>query len=405
MEDFGEKLRARRQAAGITKQQLATLSGLSRGTIRNLEASKHLPSPDTMARLRRVKALKYQDQQRPKSELIADGYSPVRLAEELQAAMKSHGATLDQAHLYLEPQSVLDWMRYCSDASYVSNYRDRIPVQAVAAELAPRCRDTGIDVVALGSGDGRTEIRLVAHLLEQLGQPVHLDLVDVSHPLLVSAYRAACDALAGHGVRVHPIHADFYNLRGHEPLTYRAPTDKRRRLWTLLGHTVGNLRDEMSFLRDLASISRAGDLLVLDFQQTEHEAEAEIRANDRLLQGQYSDLLLNWLTGPLRRHLALPEAPQIRSWLNLHCAIPGSYAVQLTATLHKPEVGAVDFQLARFKRYQRSRMSAALEQAGWLTVSQHSYGPPPPRCGLLVMECRGGAHGPESETTQTSGID
>lgn len=387
-EKFGEDLKKRRTAAGISKTELATMSGLTRGTIRNLEEGTHLPSPDTLARLRKIKRLRYVDPETAKrsENHIAPSYSPIRLAEELQAAMRSSGATLDQALLYAEPQSVLDWMKYCSDANYLANYRDRIPVSEVAEIAAKRVGATGVDVVALGSGDGRTEIRLVSHLLTATGQVVHLDLVDVSHPLLITAYRNGCDTLAAHGVRVHPIHADFYDLRGYEPLTYRARTDQRKRLWTLLGHTVGNLRDELLFLRDLAAISRPGDLLVLDFQTTTEVSEAEIRKTDRLLQGHFSELLLNWITGPLRRHLQLTEQPQITPWLNTHCTVPGSYAVTLTATLHKAERGPVAFHLARFKRYEVSRFDAALGGVGWKTVSTHSYGPPPPRCGLLLLE-------------------
>lgn len=403
-EQFGEDLKKRRELAGLSKTQLAQLSGLTRGTIDNLERGRHKPSPDTFERLAKVKALRYVEPEQPRRHEthLSPTYSPLDMAIRLQNALNStSGATLDQAMLYVEPQSVLDWVKYCTDANYQANYRDRIPSAEVASKVARLAEETGIDVVALGSGDGRSEVRLVAHLLSTMRRAVHLDLVDVSHPLLITAYRHAVDVLAQHGTRVHPIHADFYDLRSYDPLTYRNPGDLRKRLWTLLGHTLGNLRDELLFLRELAGISRPGDLLVLDCQTTEFDAEAEIRANDRLLQGAFSELLTNWLLGPLRRHLALTELPKITPILSQHCSVPGSYSVTLTATVHKAEHKPIEWNLARFKRYMLSRLEAALDGIGWKTLSSYGYGPQQ-KCGLLLLQRKDSADddssGPESTT-------
>ncbi|MER7213538.1 helix-turn-helix transcriptional regulator [Streptosporangium sp. NPDC000239] len=44
-ETYGEQLKRRRCAAELTQQDLATLAGISRTTVRNLESGKHAPRP------------------------------------------------------------------------------------------------------------------------------------------------------------------------------------------------------------------------------------------------------------------------------------------------------------------------------------------------------------------------
>lgn len=51
---IGPCLRARREAAGLTRAQVARLTGLSELTIRNLESGRHPPTPRVLARLRSV---------------------------------------------------------------------------------------------------------------------------------------------------------------------------------------------------------------------------------------------------------------------------------------------------------------------------------------------------------------
>ena len=57
LEIWGHRLRMRREAAGLSRLQLARLAGLSDGTIRNLERGYHRPTRTTLARLRSVPGL------------------------------------------------------------------------------------------------------------------------------------------------------------------------------------------------------------------------------------------------------------------------------------------------------------------------------------------------------------
>jgi transcriptional regulator with XRE-family HTH domain len=49
--DFGDKLRAAREKAGLTQEALADLTGMSRGSISPLERGEHLPRLDTVLKL------------------------------------------------------------------------------------------------------------------------------------------------------------------------------------------------------------------------------------------------------------------------------------------------------------------------------------------------------------------
>ena len=51
---IGPLLRARREAAGLTRAQVARLTSLSEMTIRNVECERHQPSPCVLAQLRSV---------------------------------------------------------------------------------------------------------------------------------------------------------------------------------------------------------------------------------------------------------------------------------------------------------------------------------------------------------------
>lgn len=54
---IGPLLRARREAAGLTRAQVACLTGLSETTIRNVEDGRHQPTPRVLAQLRSLSEL------------------------------------------------------------------------------------------------------------------------------------------------------------------------------------------------------------------------------------------------------------------------------------------------------------------------------------------------------------
>lgn len=54
LEQVGPRLRELREAAGLSRPELAARVGMTRGSIRKLEAGDHAPRPETAARLAAV---------------------------------------------------------------------------------------------------------------------------------------------------------------------------------------------------------------------------------------------------------------------------------------------------------------------------------------------------------------
>ena len=55
---FGLCIRQRREAAGLTREQLCTLAGISHATVRNIETGRHRPTARILRRLVAVSALR-----------------------------------------------------------------------------------------------------------------------------------------------------------------------------------------------------------------------------------------------------------------------------------------------------------------------------------------------------------
>lgn len=62
---WGLHLRYRRERAGLTRAQLAVLSGVADSTIRNLEVGRNRPSLSVMMRLQLVEALRLPEESSP----------------------------------------------------------------------------------------------------------------------------------------------------------------------------------------------------------------------------------------------------------------------------------------------------------------------------------------------------
>lgn len=55
---FGLALRQRREAAGLTREQLSSLAGIAHTTLRNIETGRHRPTARILRRLVAVPALR-----------------------------------------------------------------------------------------------------------------------------------------------------------------------------------------------------------------------------------------------------------------------------------------------------------------------------------------------------------
>ena len=392
-EHFGAVLAEHRRNAGLSQSRLARVSGLSRGTIANIEAGRTLPAKDTQQRLLKVKQLALptgQSEETPTAtptSWITRLYSPLDMSREMERLLNGPGGTLEQTYSYVDPQSARDWYDYANLPEYVAKFRNQFPAKELASATLGRENHRAIDLVALGVGDGICETELARQLAVKMGKEPDLRcyLLDISHPLLVEAFKHAAGELKG-VAPVFPIHGNFHDLRSVIALAVR--TEERRRLWCMIGNTFGNLDHEPRFLTDLTACTRSGDLLLLDLQLTWADADdrTAILAADPIFQKKLPEPLVHWLSGPLHRHCRGARHIKLDVELSLRCPLPGSYQVTIWATVEQASGGIARHQIFLNRRHTLPLLAAELRDMGWRTVRQFTYGPDEPqhRGGLLL---------------------
>ena len=231
-QSFGDLLRARREFALMSVSELARRTGLSRGTIRNLESGRTEPTPETVTRLSSVFELALPTKE-PREERFAPSawlsprYDPIKLASDMAQVFSGPGGTLEQTFAYLDPQSAADWYEYSNLPAYVENFRDKIPVDALGRAVVESIGSKTLDLVALGVGDGKSETRLTHELAKLLSGPaLRMYLLEISHPLLVTAYKHAVAGLPPE-LPVFPIHGNFLDLSRVLPLQQQPGRDQQ----------------------------------------------------------------------------------------------------------------------------------------------------------------------------------
>lgn len=402
--DFGTLLKQRREEAGLSYSSLARHAGLTRGTIRNIEEGLTTASPGTVRRLASVPALKLHPSDLHGATECSDWqpdawfapqYNPLQIAREMAATINGPGGQLEQTYLYLDPQSASDWHALCNGERYTTAFRAQIPLDKVAERIIKESRGAGLDVDALGSGDGKTETALVQRLSDLMPSPpdLRMYLLDISHTLLSTAYRYASDALAQRRVAVFPIHGNFHDIARLPVLYYHPAGAGRVRVFALLGASMANLADEVRFFRDLAECAAPGDLALVDLQLVYAPIENPelIRQLDPPIRdGQPTQSHKDFLSGPLQRHCRGLKSVSLRMELSLHCPVPGSYSADCVADVQMHEGPTKHFLVWRIKRYDPVRLGECVESLGWEHVQTWLYGPGKEKLAAVLLLRRKG---------------
>ena len=395
--EFGRTLTRLRKAAEMSRERLAKRAGLSRNTILNIEDGKNNPVHSTLLRLLTVPELGLTHADVPWRQLtegdlssapncwIAPGYDPIKMFVDLITLLNGQGGSVEQTYAYLDPKSALNWFGLSNQSSYATVYRESVPLGLLAAKMIDRNFHGRMDIIALGAGDGKQEVRLVQHLLEQIdgkAGKTHADLslylVDISQPLLSEALRHANTSLAGRsGVTVWAVQGNFHHLPRYTQLHYAPQRANRRRLVTMLGNTLGNLDNEPTFFRHCLAGFTTGDLLLLDVDVAHAPSHLpdEIRKNDPAIQQSVRPAHVEWLGGPLLRYCNGAVDVHLRYELETNCPVPGSYSLDTLATVKMNDGREKLFSVFRFKRYDPPSLIRLLEGLGWESVAQYPYGP------------------------------
>jgi transcriptional regulator with XRE-family HTH domain len=401
--DFGQRLRDKRNAAGLSRQQLARRAKLSDATVKFLETARHPPSRSTLIRLIGVPELKLTWAEVPGQPappapepmedraatwslptatrgalncFLAPGYDPLAQLSERTRLLQGAGGYLEQSCAYLEPASAAAYLALCQHSLAVTGLRSQLPLTAVAKRIEALHGPAKLQVLALGCGDGLLETQLVGHLLEVGAQPRELCLLDLSPALLTCAHRHAVERLSSHpSVFVWGLLGDFYRLPQYAAL--QAPSEPRgRRLYTMLGQTWAHLDHEPRFVQQSLVDSLPDDLLLLDLPLAQGPCHdrMELRRRDRLLSQGVPAAYAQWLQGPLLRHCPQAEQVQFNWQLEMYTPVPGSYALHAVATVQSSQRADRAFSVFRVGRYDAEPLAQCMESLGWYEVGAWVYG-------------------------------
>lgn len=384
---FAARLRERRMAAKMSQEGLAEKLGVTATTIRNIESQRRRPGRGLMLKLLSVPGLDLRvtdielDAEQSQgttwtpTSWFAPKYDPVAMLSDMVEILNGEGGQVEQTLLYFDPQSAADWMATCNSAAYLATYRSSVPYEAVARHIVDRAAGHTLRVNALGCGDGRAEVLLVDHLQRLMATPARLELylLDISHVLLNAANKHAVDALPN--IPVLTVHGNFHDLPRYSMLTQHR--DRVRRLYTLLGLTLVNLREEVRFFRDTLSCCSSGDLFLCDvlFAYASPDRPDDIRRKDPALTNPVRETHKAWLGGPLRRYCRGLVDIDFAIELDTNCPVPGSYGLDFIATA-KMHPGHPDrrFSMTRWRRYDPQKLAASLDAVGWQPIITVPYG-------------------------------
>lgn len=385
---FAIRLRERRHRAKLSQEFIAEKVGVTATTIRNIETQRRRPGRGLMLKLLavpelglRVIDIELDAEQSPgtawtPTSWFAPKYDPVAMMSDMVEVLNGEGGQVEQTLLYFDPQSAADWMATSSSAAYTATYRAGVPFASIASHIADCIGGQPLRVNALGCGDGKAEVLLVEHLQQRMPQPPRLELflLDISHVLLNAAHKHAVETLPD--IPVLTVHGNFHELPRYAMLTQ--PRDRCRRLYTLLGLTLVNLREETRFFRDTLSCCASGDLFLFDvlFAYGSPEQPAEIRRKDPALTSPIRDSHKIWLGGPLRRYCRGLADVDFKIELDTNCPVPGSYGLDFIATA-KLHGGLPDrrFSMTRWRRYEPKKLADSLAAAGWHPELVAPYAP------------------------------
>ena len=398
---WSQTLRERREAASLSRQKLSELSGVPEGALQALESGTYAPSQMALLHLLSVPELDLETQSLPWEASASDpnlalncwlapGFDPVKMIKDLALQVNGHGGHIEQSYLYMDHMSAAHWCAIAEQKDYDA-MQSSMPLERTAARIIRSNGQCGLDVVALGPGSARNEVRLVKQLMMQSGHAdLRLYLLDISQPLLSVAYRHAAEVLADHGGAVFAIQGNFHHLPRYGQLLYSPRRAHRRRIITMLGHTFSNLENELRFMRNSLCGFASGDLLVMDFRlayASSNDPEEIRRKDPTFAVRRHSDLSQRrdeFLAGPFKRYGTDQADVAITPALDMSCAVPGSYDVDLRAQVHS-DSGERQFSVYYSRRYEPQQLMNALRREGWETVETWEYGGESNPCLLVLL--------------------
>ncbi len=401
---FGDVLRHHRDEAGLTQEQLADYSGLSLSYIRKLEQGKKPPARKAVLALCTVADLKlvppevtslpavreYSHRLAP-NWYVSPGFDSVQMLSDLAEQLNGGGGAVEQTYVYMDHKSALDWIQLCNTPSYVAAFRESMPHGATAKRIRELVGQVGLDLIALGPGDGKSEVRLVQHITEESERPnIRFYLLDASQPLLGRAFKHAADTFGDDpGIFVCGIQGNFHHLPRYMQLHYTPARSHRRRVYVMLGNTVGNLDNEPQFFRSAFAGAAPGDLLLFDadYAFADTRDPVEIERADPALKKAVPEGHQRWLAGPIKRYCHDVQDISFSFQLDTDRPLTGSYGLQFIAKVGLPGKQTREFCMWQVRRYDPASVVRCMRNLGWEHVGQIPFlGPKTRPKGVFMFQ-------------------
>lgn len=387
--NLGKRLKLKRMQANLGQKELADLADISDGMVRAIEAGLRRPSrevllrllaaPQLGLRLEEIASDSANDGVVPTSWL-APHYNPSAMISEMVEQLNGAGGSLEQTTAYLDYQSAKDCLDIFNSQSYLHAFSNTSALDHMARQIVEKSGAGGLDVIALGCGDAKREIKLVECIVQH-GKTrgitnIRLFLLDISHSLLTVGHATARETLGSSVKSVIALHGNFHDLPKY-PLYGERDVRTRTRVFTMLGCTLANIDNEVRFFRDTMSSAAKGDFFLTDFTNAYASADCpdEIRAADPGYQGGVRESYKTWLSGPLRRYVKGLSGVEFSIELSTDCTVRGSY--ELTYVTHLTVDGNPShrrFAVFRIRRYDAERLHECLHRCGWHRQASIAYG-------------------------------
>ncbi len=387
--EFGKILKHRRQQARLGQKEVADLVDVSESMIRFVEAAQKRPSRKLLLRLLALPALNLNldDLVSPTDQdgviptlWLAPHYDPHQLITEFVERLNGSGCSLEQTSAYLDYSSSAGWLATSNTPSYLAQFSNLDALAVVAERIAEKCGAGGLDVIALGCGDARREVKLIEYLIQHAERrnikDIRVFLLDISHMLLTEGHNYAKEKLGGSVRKIFALHGNFHDLAQY-PLFSQGDMRTRCRVFTLLGCTLANLDNEVRFFRDTMNAAAAGDFFIADYSNAcaPPEQPDRIRELDPPIRAGVLATHKDWLGGPILRHSKGVRSVELSIELNTDCIVRGSYELVYVANaMLEKGLQSRRFVVFRFRRYDPAQLEDCLSRSGWSTEIRTPYG-------------------------------
>ena len=218
----------------------------------------------------------------------------------------------------------------------------------------------------------RDRVKLVQYILDEIDRPsIRFYLLDASQPLLSRGFRHAVDTFNDDPrIFVCGIQGNFHHLPRYLQLHYTPARSHRRRVYMMLGDTIGNLDNEPQFFQNAFSGAALGDLLIFDvgYAFSDSMNPTDIYRCDPALSKPVPEGLQRWLGGPIQRYCQGAQNISFSYRLDVHRPLAGSYGLQFIAKVQLPGMTTKEFCMHQIRRYQPESLTRCMQSLGWEQV-------------------------------------